>query len=132
MLMPQGGKGQARIGIITAGRDDVEESAKELKVWNPSLFFLVNFTSYSTPCVKAILMSHGARNVTWIPVSGSSDDSGNDEAAAALVTKQSAIFIDDGDAHRLLRLLRNPDGSGFFPLFCEKDPEIPFDLNLNI
>lgn len=32
--------------------------------------------------------------------------------AAALVMKQSAIFIDDGDVHRLMRLLRNPDGSG--------------------
>ncbi len=61
---------------------------------------------------QTIFMSHGARHVTWIAVSGSVEESGNNETLAGMVMKQSAIFIDDGDVHRLVRLLRNADGSG--------------------
>lgn len=57
-------------------------------------------------------MTHGARQVTWISVSMSLDGSANNESVANAISKQSAIFIDDGDVHRLVRLLRNADGSG--------------------
>jgi len=57
-------------------------------------------------------MNHGARQVTWIPVSGSVEDSANNETIAGMIVKQSAIFIDDGDVHRLVRVLRNADGTG--------------------
>jgi hypothetical protein len=57
-------------------------------------------------------MNHGARQVTWIPVSGSVEGSANNETIAAIIVKQSAIFIDDGDVHRLVRALRNADGTG--------------------
>ena len=50
---------------------------------------------------QAILMNRGARHVTWIAVSGSLEGSGNNETLAGMVMKQSAIFIDDGDVHRL-------------------------------
>lgn len=90
LIQFSGGKGQAKIGVITAGREDPEEAYKEL---------------------KTIFMSHGARHVTWIAVSGSVEESGNNETLAGMVMKQSAIFIDDGDVHRLVRLLRNADGS---------------------
>lgn len=59
-------------------------------------------------------MNFGARHAVWIPVSDSIDDSANDEVTAAMIMKQSAIFIDDGDVHRLMRLLRNPDGTGTY------------------
>lgn len=57
-------------------------------------------------------MNHGARQVTWIPVSGSVEGSANNETIAGMIVKQSAIFIDDGDVHRLVRALRNADGTG--------------------
>ncbi len=57
-------------------------------------------------------MNHGARQVTWIPVSGLVEDSANNETIASMIVKQSAIFIDDGDVHRLVRALRNADGTG--------------------
>ena len=59
-------------------------------------------------------MSFGARHAVWIPVSDAIEDSANDEATAAMIMKQSAIFIDDGDVHRLMRLLRNADGTGTY------------------
>ncbi|XP_032777147.1 cyanophycinase isoform X2 [Daphnia magna] len=90
LILFAGGRGQAKIGVITAARDDPEEASKEL---------------------KTILMNHGARQVTWIPVSGSLEDSANNETVAAMIMKQSAIFIDDGDVHRLIRVLRNADGT---------------------
>ena len=62
-------------------------------------------------------MSFGARHAVWIPVSEATEDSSNDEATAAMIMKQSAIFIDDGDVHRLMRLLRNADGTGTDRLF---------------
>lgn len=85
-----GGKGYAKIGVITAGRDNPEEAADSL---------------------KTILMNHGARQVTWLAASAAVEDSANNETIAAMVMKQSAIFIDDGDVHRLMRVLRNADGS---------------------
>lgn len=85
-----GGKGYAKIGVITAGRDDPEDAAEKL---------------------KTILMDHGARQVTWLAVSAAVEDSANNETIAASVMKQSAVFIDDGDVHKLMRVLRNADGS---------------------
>ena len=64
-------------------------------------------------------MSFGARHAVWIPVSEATEDSSNDEATAAMIMKQSAIFIDDGDVHRLMRLLRNADGTGTDRLFLK-------------
>nr|CAH0104006.1 unnamed protein product [Daphnia galeata] len=90
LILFAGGRGQAKIGVITAARDDPEEASKEL---------------------KNILMNHGARQVTWIPVSGSVEGSANNETIAGMIVKQSAIFIDDGDVHRLVRALRNADGT---------------------
>lgn len=57
-------------------------------------------------------MDHGARQVTWLAVSAAVEDSANNETIAASVMKQSAVFIDDGDVHKLMRVLRNADGSG--------------------
>ena len=61
-------------------------------------------------------MNFGARHAVWIPVSDAIEDSSNDDATAAMIMKQSAIFIDDGDVHRLMRLLRNADGTGQWEL----------------
>lgn len=62
--------------------------------------------------LQPIFLNYGARQVTWISVSESLPDSANNETVAQAVLKQSAIFIDDGDVHRLIRLLRKSDGSG--------------------
>ena len=70
-------------------------------------------------------MNHGARQVTWIPVS-SVEGSANNETIAGMIVKQSAIFIDDGDVHRLIRALRNVDETGEPNYFCSTKSTYPF------
>ncbi len=57
------------------------------------------------------LSGYGAL-VTWIGIHEGTSNSKNDPNVAALVNKQSAIFIDDGEVHRLIKLLLNTNGSG--------------------
>ena len=48
----------------------------------------------------------------WIPITEDDPESANNPLAADLVNEMAAVFIDDGDPHRLVRLLRNPNGTG--------------------
>jgi len=47
----------------------------------------------------------------WIPITEDDPESANNPLAADLVNEMAAVFIDDGDPHRLVRLLRNPNGT---------------------
>ena len=57
------------------------------------------------------MTSYGAI-VSWIGIKEEVEDSANDPVVANLVSKQLAIFIDDGDPHRIIKFLRKADGTG--------------------
>jgi len=77
----QGGKGIAKIGIITAATDSPHE----------------NFLYYQ----NVFVTKYGALSTTWIPVFANDTTNKFDPSVAAVVTKQTGFFFGGGDPYRI-------------------------------